>query len=154
MVKLAQMVMASAETTSCKPLSRRYEFDSSQGQFVCSDMFVNGLAVTFRPGWFHSASCLSRGRTHVLAFLHLNSPRHCCIYGKRALGRMMQQWRVVGIRIRGGKTSMMGLQCICWGLRLVVGSVVLSLRPGGGDTLTRGLNEVRQKINGGALRHT
>ena len=40
------------------------------------------------------------------------------------------------------------------GLRLVVGNVVLSLRPGGGDALTRGLNEVRQKINGGALRNT
>ena len=30
--------------------------------------------------------------------------------GKRALGRTMQQWQVVGIRLRGGKTSMMGLQ--------------------------------------------
>ena len=41
------------------------------------------------------------------------------------------------------------------GLRLVVGNVVLSLRPGdGGDALTRGLNEVRRKINGGALRNT
>ena len=39
-------------------------------------------------------------------------------------------------------------------LRLEVGNVVLSLRPGGGDALTRGLNEVRRKINGGALRHT
>ena len=41
------------------------------------------------------------------------------------------------------------------GLRLVVGNVVLSLRPGGGDALIRGLNEVRQeKKNGGALRNT
>ena len=40
------------------------------------------------------------------------------------------------------------------GLRLVVGNVVLSLRPGGGDALTHGLNEVRRKINGGALRNT
>ena len=39
------------------------------------------------------------------------------------------------------------------GLRLVVGNVVLSLRPGGGDALTRGLSEVRRKINGGALRN-
>ena len=33
------------------------------------------------------------------------------------------------------------------GLQLVVGNVVLSLRPGGGDALicTRGLNEVRRK---------
>ena len=29
------------------------------------------------------------------------------------------------------------------GLRLVVGNVVLSLRPGGGDALTRGLNVAR-----------
>ena len=74
--RLAQMVKASAKTTSCKPLSRRYEFDSSQGQFVCLDMFVNSLAVTCRSGWFHNASCLPRGWTYVLAFLHLNSPRH------------------------------------------------------------------------------
>ena len=40
------------------------------------------------------------------------------------------------------------------GLQLVMGKVVLSLRSGGGDTLTRGLNEVRRKINGGALRDT
>ena len=39
------------------------------------------------------------------------------------------------------------------GLRLVMGSVVLSLRPGGGDALTGGINEVRRKINGGALRN-
>ena len=38
------------------------------------------------------------------------------------------------------------------GLRLDVGNVVLSMRPGGGDALTRGLNEVQ--INGGALRNT
>ena len=37
---------------------------------------------------------------------------------------------------------------IMLGLRLVVGNVVLSLRPRG-DALTRGLNEVRRKINGG-----
>ena len=43
---------------------------------------------------------------------------------------------------------------IMLGLQLVVGNVVLSLRPGGGDALTRGLNEMRRKINGGALRNT
>ena len=32
------------------------------------------------------------------------------------------------------------------GLRLVVDNVLLSLRPGGGDALTRGLNQVRRKI--------
>ena len=42
--RLAQIVKASAKTTSCKPLSRQYEFDSSQGQFVCLDMFVNAVA--------------------------------------------------------------------------------------------------------------
>ena len=40
------------------------------------------------------------------------------------------------------------------GVRLVVGNVVLSLRPGGCDALPTGLNEVRRKINGGALRNT
>ena len=40
------------------------------------------------------------------------------------------------------------------GLRLVVGNVVLSLQPGGGDALTRVLNEMRRKINDGALRNT
>ena len=39
-------------------------------------------------------------------------------------------------------------------LRLLVGNVVLSLRPGAGDALTHGLNEVRRKLNGGALRNT
>ena len=39
-------------------------------------------------------------------------------------------------------------------LRLVMGNVVLSLWSGGGDSLTRGLNEVRQKINDGVLRNT
>ena len=33
-----------------------------------------------------------------------------------------------------------------FGLRLVVGNVVLLLRPGGGDALTRGLNEMRREI--------
>ena len=36
----------------------------------------------------------------------------------------------------------------------MLGNVILSLRSGGGDTLTRELNEVRRKINGGALRNT
>ena len=40
------------------------------------------------------------------------------------------------------------------GLRLVVGNVVLSLRSDGGDALTGELNQVRRKINGGALRNT
>ena len=44
--RLAQMGKASAKATSCKPLPMRYEFDTSQGQFVCLDMFVNTLAVT------------------------------------------------------------------------------------------------------------
>ena len=35
-----------------------------------------------------------------------------------------------------------------------MGSVGLSLRPDGGDALSRGLNDVRRKINGGALRNT
>ena len=77
--RLAQMVKAFAKIMCCKSLSLRYEFDSSQGQFVCLDMFVNGLAIICLSGWFHSSSCLSRGRTHVLASLHLNSPRRCCI---------------------------------------------------------------------------
>ena len=35
----------------------------------------------------------------------------------------------------------------------MVGNVVLSLLPGGGDALTRGLNKVCRKINSGALRN-
>ena len=116
-------------------------------------MFVNGLAVTYRSGWFRSASCLSRGRTHVLAFLHLNSTRNSCIYGRRALGRTMQQWRVEGIRLKGADLNNR-ITVNILGLRLVVGNVVLSLRPCDGDVLTLGLNGVRRKINGGALRNT
>ena len=65
---------------------------------------------------------------------------------------MMQRWRAVGIRLRGGKNLNDGTTVNMLGLRLVVGNVVLSLRPGRGDALTRGLNEVRRKINGGALK--
>ena len=36
----------------------------------------------------------------------------------------------------------------------MVGNVVLLLRPGGDDAVTRGLNEVRRKITDGALRNT
>ena len=36
----------------------------------------------------------------------------------------------------------------------MVGNVVLSLCPGGSDALNRGLNEVRRKRNGGALKNT
>ena len=36
----------------------------------------------------------------------------------------------------------------------MVDNVVLSLRPGGADALTRGFNEVCRKINGGALINT
>ena len=54
----------------------------------------------------------------------------------------------------GRKTLNDGITVYMLGLRLVVGNVVLSLRPGGGDALTRWLNVVRRKINGGALRNT
>ena len=47
-----------------------------------------------------------------------------------------------------------GITVYMLGLQWVVGNVVLSVWPGGGDALTRGLNEVRRKINGGALRNT
>ena len=66
----------------------------------------------------------------------------------------MQQWRVVGIRLRGGKNLSDMITVNKLGLRLEVGNIVLSLRPGGGDALTRGLIELRRKINGGALRNT
>ena len=56
----------------------------------------------------------------------------------------MQQWRVVGISLRGGKNLSDGITVNMLRLRLVVGNIVLSLRPGGGDALTRGLNEVRR----------
>ena len=73
---------------------------------------------------------------------------------KGLLGRMTQQWRVVGIRLGGGGGNLNNEFTVymLW-LRLVVDNVVLSLQPGGGDALTRGLNEVHRKINGGAV-HT
>ena len=66
----------------------------------------------------------------------------------------MQQWRAVGIRLRGGTNLNDGITVNMLGLRLVVGNVVLSLRPGGGDAFTRWSNEVCRKINGGAVRNT
>ena len=60
--RLAQLAKASAKTTRCKPLSRRYEFDSSKGQFVCLDMFVNGLAgICWSGGFKVHRSCLEDG---------------------------------------------------------------------------------------------
>ena len=56
--------------------------------------------------------------------------------------------------IKGRENLNDGIIVNMLGLRLVVGNVVLSLRPGGRDALTRGLNEVRRKINGGVLRNT
>ena len=67
----------------------------------------------------------------------------------------MQQWRVVGIRLLKGREILNdGIPVNMLGLRLVVGNIVLSLRPGSGDALTPGLNELCRKINGGALRNT
>ena len=56
--------------------------------------------------------------------------------------------------VKGREYLSDGITVNMLGLRLVMGKVVLSLRSGGGDTLTRGLNEVRRKINGGTLRNT
>ena len=68
---------------------------------------------------------------------------------------MMQQWRVAGITLRcRGEYLNDGITVNKLGLQLVMGKVVLSLRSGGGDTLTRGLNEVRRKVNGKTLRNT
>ena len=105
--QLAQMVKASAKSTSCKPLS-------SQDQFVCLDKFVNGLAVTCQSEWFNSASCLSRGRIGVLAFLHLESLCHRCILG---FGRTMQQWNYV----KGRENLNDGITVNMLGLLSVVG---------------------------------
>ena len=65
-------------------------------------MFVNGLAVTAGQGGFtvHHA-CLEDGHMYWLSStstaLVIAASR-----GKGALGRTMQQWRVVGIMLRGG----------------------------------------------------
>ena len=55
--------------------------------------------------------------------------------------------------VKGREKLNDGITLNMFGLRLVVGNVVLSLLPGGGDAFTRGLNEVCRK-NGGALRNT
>ena len=52
------------------------------------------------------------------------------------------------------KNNIDGITVYMLGLRLVEGNVVLSFRPGGGDALTRGLNEVRRKINVGLILTT
>ena len=52
--------------------------------------------------------------------------------------------------VKGRENLNDGITVNMLGLQLVMGNIVLSLRPGGGDALTRGLNEVRRKINGGA----
>ena len=47
--------------------------------------------------------------------------------------------------VKGGSTSVITVNML--ELRLMMGTVVLSLRSGGGDTLTRWLNEVHRNIN-------
>ena len=64
--RLAQMVKAYAKTTSCKPLSRRYEFNSSQGQFVCLDMFVK-LLPAGQGGFTVHRACLEDGHMYWLS---------------------------------------------------------------------------------------
>ena len=47
--------------------------------------------------------------------------------------------------VKGRENLNAGITVNMLGLRLLVGNVILSLRPDGGDALTRGLNEVRRK---------
>ena len=56
--------------------------------------------------------------------------------------------------VKGRENFDDGITVYMLGLRLVVGNVVLSLRPGGDDALTRRFNAVGRKINGRALRNT
>ena len=84
--RVAQMgVSCASKILSCKPLSMQVQL---QLETICSDMFVNGLAITYRPQMFHRAHTYLRAQMHMLAFLHRNSPCHYCIWGKGALGSM------------------------------------------------------------------
>ena len=84
---------------------------------------------------------LSRGTGHMFTELH----SYCISITPQHL------W--VTDVVMGRETLNNGITVNMLGLRLVMGNIVLSLRSGGGDTLTRGLNEVRREINGEALRN-
>ena len=65
--RLAQMVKASAKTTSCKPLSGRYEFDSSQGQFVWAYLLMVWLLPAGQGGFTVHRVCLEDGHIYWLS---------------------------------------------------------------------------------------
>ena len=94
-------VSATLNIERCKSLPMRVRLHPES---ICSDMFVNGLAVTGRSMWFNSALCLFIGRTQALSSLVIAASR------KGVLARMMPRWRVVCIALRGGSTSVMALQ--------------------------------------------
>ena len=78
-------------------------------------------------------ACLEDGHKYWLSFTS-TALVTAASRGKGILGRTMQQWQVVGIRLRGGKTSMReNLTIYSKYVRVTVGdgSVVLSLRSGG-----------------------
>ena len=110
--RLAQMVKASAKTTSCKSLSRRCEFDSRVNLFVWTCLLKVWLLPAGQGGFTVHRVCLEDGQMYWLSSTS-TALVTAASRGKGALGRTMQKWRVVGIRLRGGKTSTMGLQLIC-----------------------------------------
>ena len=95
-------VSATLNIERCKPLSTRVPLHPGS---ICLDKFVNGLAVTCRSRFFHRALCLFIRRTHALASLVMAAS-----IKERVLARMVQKWWVVWITLRGGSTSVMGLQ--------------------------------------------
>ena len=68
------------------------------------------LLYAGQVGFTVHRACLEDGHMYWL------SSASTAIYGKRALGRTVQQWRVVGFRLREGKTTMKGLckGCSWW----------------------------------------
>ena len=72
-------------------------------------MSVVWLLPVGQGGFTVFCACLEDGHKYWLSST-LTDLVTAVSRGKGALGRTMQQWRVVGIRLRGGKSSMMGLQ--------------------------------------------
>ena len=80
------------KTTSCKPLSRRYEFDSSQGQFVVwTCVLIVWLLPVGQGGFRVHRACLVNGHMYWLSTTSTALVGR--IYDRNLLGKSEESWK-------------------------------------------------------------
>ena len=77
--------------------------------FVWTCLLMVWLLPACQGGFTVHRACLEDGHMYWLSSTS-TALVTAASRGKGALGRTMQQWRGIGIRLRGGKTSIVGLQ--------------------------------------------